>query len=63
MALWNPDHLLSIAGTARPGELQCSATNTSDGYRCGWQKWTADPDNRAVQALLPSLAAVPPGDI
>lgn len=63
MALWNPDHLLSIAGTARAGELQCSATNTSDGRRCGWQKWTADPDNRAVQALLPSLAAVPPEDI
>jgi len=63
MSLWNPDQLLSIAGKARPGELQCSAINTSDGHRCGWQKWTADPDNRAVQALLPSLAAVPPGDI
>lgn len=63
MALWNPDHLLSIAGKARAGELQCSATNTSDGRRCGWQKWTADADNRAVQALLPSLAAVPPEDV
>ncbi|KAK0749051.1 hypothetical protein B0T18DRAFT_427239 [Schizothecium vesticola] len=63
MALWNPDQLLSIAGKARPGELQCSAINTSDGRRCGWQKWSADPDNRAVQALLPSLAATPPGDI
>lgn len=63
MALWNPDQLLSIAGKARAGELQCSATNTSDGRRCGWQKWTADADNRAVQALLPSLAAVPPEDV
>lgn len=63
MALWNPDQLLAIAGKARAGELQCSATNTSDGHRCGWQKWTADADNRAVQALLPSLAAVPPEDV
>ncbi|KAK1828610.1 hypothetical protein QBC39DRAFT_149493 [Podospora conica] len=63
MALWNPDQLLSIAGKARPGEIQCSAINTGDGRRCGWQKWTADPDNRAVQDMLPSLAAIPPADI
>ena len=63
MALWNPNQLLSIAGSARQGELQCSATNTGDGRRCGWQKWTADPDNQAVQALLPSLAATSPEDI
>jgi hypothetical protein len=64
MALWDPNQLLSIKGSARVGELQCSATNTSlNNNRCGFHKWTANPHNQAVQALLPSLAATPPENI
>ncbi|KAK3356372.1 hypothetical protein B0T25DRAFT_536601 [Lasiosphaeria hispida] len=56
---WNPDQLLQITGKAKRGEIQCSGLTRGNGPRCGFEKWSQNPDNKAVQTLLPSLAAKP----